>query len=104
MTYTTPELVLIITTIGTVISTAIVNIIVALKANQKMDKNLEKSTIIETHVNGEKSRFVSEIEKHRSEIERLKSIIAEKDKAAALVVKAVDAVQIVKELKIQNGN
>lgn len=95
MTYTAPELVLIITTVGAVI----VNIVVAIRANQKMDKNLAKSTVIEGHVNGDRAKLNEQLLMNQKEIERLKSIIMEKDKSVELVAKAVDAVQIVKELK-----
>lgn len=89
MNYTAAEIVVISTTIITAISVGIVNVIVALKANKKMDQNLERSATIENHVNGDRTRFLTEIEDHKKEIERLKTVINEKEKAAALLAQSV---------------
>lgn len=94
MTYTAPEVVLIIGAIGAIIQ----NTVSIWRTSNKIDSTLTKTSIIEGHVNGQASRYDEKVNSLLKEIEILKQIITDKEKTSALLIQAnADAVRPVIE-------
>jgi len=83
--YTAPEMVLMITAGGIVIT----NTINALRTNGKLDAIKEKTAVIEGHVNSKETKYMEQLASKDNEINILKSVIAAKDRDKALLAQAV---------------
>lgn len=81
MTYTAPEIVLIITAVGAIIQ----NTVSIWRSGNKIEDTLTKTTVIEGHVNSQATRYEEKIIALQKEVEILKQIIVDKDKMAALL-------------------
>ena len=83
--YTAPEILLMITATGVVIT----NTINAWRTSGKLDIINQKTAVIEGHVNSKETRYVEQLTSKDNEIELLKAVIVTKDKDKALLAQAV---------------
>jgi hypothetical protein len=99
MTYTPTEVLVILGGVGGLVTTlgaAIVNIVVALRTNKKLDANTAmtqvvsaKADVITDHVNGAASSAAAKIEALQQENQLLRAQIADHKETAALLAQAV---------------
>lgn len=84
MTYTAPEIVLIISALGGII----VNIVVAIKTSGDVGKTLTKTSVIEGHVNSRETKYNEQITALQNENKLLKDQIAAEKQSAMLLAQA----------------
>lgn len=84
MTYTAPEVVLIITAIGAILQ----NTISIWRTGNKVADTFAKTSVIEGHVNSQTTRYDEKVNALQKEIDMLKQVIVDKDKMTALLVQA----------------
>lgn len=85
MNYSSSEILLFISAIGTML----VNVIVAWRTSNKVDQNLMKTAVIEGHVNSEKSALNEQLVSKDREIKILRDTITERDRIASLLAQSV---------------